>query len=146
MSGQRQEYVHVIIFGKPQPQGSTKAFAVKNRAYITDSNKNLRPWRQQVSLSSMFAMKERGQKCLDRSIPVKMTVDFFFDKPKSTKRSILHKVTRPDLSKLTRAVEDGMTGIVFADDSQVVESYTFKHFGQPERTEVSVEILPENNQ
>lgn len=133
--------ISFTVFGKPQPQGSAKAFAVKGRAFVTDTNAKLRPWRQQISQTAWDEMARAGLKCLDRSVPVRMDIVFYFARPKSLKKSVIHKVTRPDLLKLGRALEDGLTGIVFQDDSQVVESYPRKVFGEPERTEIVVTTL-----
>ena len=37
--------------------------------------------------------------------------------------------SKPDLTKLVRAVEDSLTGIVWKDDAQVVEQWNRKEFG-----------------
>lgn len=39
-----------------------------------------------------------------------------------------YKITNPDLTKLTRAVEDALTGIIWKDDSQVVQQETMKRY------------------
>jgi len=45
---------------------------------------------------------------------------------------------RPDLTKLIRAVEDALTGIVWRDDAQVVMQRAAKLYGEPARVVVSV--------
>lgn len=48
-----------------------------------------------------------------------------------------HPITRPDLGKLERLVEDGMSGTVYRDDSQIVCKGSMKRWG-PARCEVRV--------
>ena len=45
---------------------------------------------------------------------------------------------RPDLSKLIRATEDALTGIIYADDAQIVDIHAKKEYGLPERVEVTI--------
>lgn len=50
---------------------------------------------------------------------------------------------RPDIDKLARAILDGLTGTVWRDDSQVVAlSSVAKVYGEPERLECAVFLLP----
>lgn len=50
--------------------------------------------------------------------------------------------TKPDATKLARAIEDALTAIVWKDDSQIVESHHYKKFGTPERAEVRISRMP----
>lgn len=57
-----------------------------------------------------------------------------------------HCPTTPDLSKLLRALEDGMTDVVWRDDAQVVQATVRKLYvgeGDGPRTEVTVRLLEE---
>ncbi len=127
------------VHGKPQPQGSSKAFIPKGwkRAIITSDNKTLKPWRQDVSQIAMEAMS--GQVATES--PVQVRIWFQFLRPKSVKNTVLHKTTKPDIDKLQRSILDSMTGIVFRDDSQVVHLEGFKQFGLTEGVVVRVSTL-----
>lgn len=134
------EEMQFTVFGTPQPQGSTRAFIPKgwNRPIITTDNAKLKPFRQEVAQTALIAMRERGAQMAARGIPIALTLGFFFDKPKSTRKSVRRKVSRPDLDKLLRATLDALTGIVYADDSQVDEIRAVKAFGSPVRLEIHV--------
>lgn len=127
------------VLGAPQPQGSARAFYVKSlgRSVITSANKNLKPWRQQVSGCAIEAMADK-KKIVERPSAVKVHAHFFFDRPKSQKKA-LAKTTKPDADKLLRSIFDSLTGIVFEDDSQVVECAATKWYGSPARVEIIVE-------
>lgn len=46
--------------------------------------------------------------------------------------------TKPDLNNYVKLAEDAMNGVVFVDDSQVVECVAIKRFG--ERAELAIEV------
>jgi Holliday junction resolvase RusA-like endonuclease len=58
-------------------------------------------------------------------------------------RGQLWHVADPDLDQLIKQVQDGLTGIVYWDDNQVVAygPRPIKRYGSPERTVVRVEVL-----
>jgi crossover junction endodeoxyribonuclease RusA len=74
--------------------------------------------------------KAAGVMMLEGEIAVKCT--FYLDKKK---RQI------PDLDNLIKAVLDGLNGIAWLDDSQVVRIIAERRMSVPERVEVSVEKL-----
>lgn len=49
-------------------------------------------------------------------------------------------MTKPDLDNLAKAVLDGMNGIVFEDDKQVVGLSVTKHYSDTPRVEVVVRV------
>lgn len=131
------------IFGVPQPQGSTRAFIPRGwaRPVITTDNGKLKPWRQELSQTALIAMRETGAKLASREIPISIILTFVFEKPRSARKTAVHKTTKPDLDKLLRAVLDGLTGIAYEDDSQVCECRVAKIFGSPARLEVEVSTM-----
>jgi Holliday junction resolvase RusA-like endonuclease len=119
------------VYGEPVPQGSTRAFIPKgwNRPIITAANKKTKPWRQEIAGAALAAMEKDLLDCAGKNVPFRLAVTFRFQKPKSTKKTVLEKVTKPDTDKLIRSVLDALTGIVWTDDSQVVEIHARKEFG-----------------
>lgn len=127
--------IQFTVYGKPVPQGSSKAFYVKalGRAVITSDNKRLKPWRQQITDT---AMAQAGE-AIEDSRPVEVLLEFYFARPKSAKKRVGMTV-KPDIDKLIRAILDGITGVLFRDDSQVVSVIASKHYDDLERVEISV--------
>jgi Holliday junction resolvase RusA-like endonuclease len=134
--------IRFTVYGTPQPQGSSRAFVPKGwtRAIITSDNKKLKPWRQEIAGVALNAMRESKIGLLE-GVPIAILAEFFFDKPKSAKKSVLNKITKPDLDKLLRGLLDSLTGIIFKDDSQVVLCNIRKTFGSPSRVEVMVSVV-----
>jgi len=50
--------------------------------------------------------------------------------PKSKRKSEYFPRKRPDLDKLIRAIDDGVTGVWLKDDSVVVEIHAYKVYGE----------------
>jgi crossover junction endodeoxyribonuclease RusA len=134
--------VTFTVLGEPVSQGSLKAFVPKGwtRAVLVNASKKTKPWRQQVSQTCLEAMK--GGQPAGKGVPIRIMVAFYFARPKSVK-ALAEKTTRPDLDKNIRLILDSLTGIAFADDSQVTELFATKAYGNPPRVEVTVtEVLP----
>ena len=135
-----------VVYGHPEPQGSTRAFIPKGwkRPIITSANPKQKPQRQQVAAMALVAMREAGFECAGREVPMVVTLRFFFAKPKSARKRDLFNTKKPDADKLARLVLDSLTGTVFHDDAQVVRLIAEKHYGEPERTEIEVRAIQDN--
>lgn len=138
------QMVRFTVHGKPVPQGSTRAFIPKGwtRAVITTDNVKLKPWRQQITDTalSLGFHKINGDgiaPLFDRDTPVEVTMNFYFSKPKSAAKR-RGMTVRPDCDKLVRSIADAITGVLIADDAQIVEFHARKHYGGPERVEIEV--------
>ena len=123
-----------VVRGTPVPQGSTRAFIPKGwtRPVITAANSKTKPWKQEISGTAVAEMSANGFSKLERQVPVKISAWFHFPRPRHLPRRVEQKTTKPDLDKLVRSLLDALTGVVFEDDSQVVEIHVSKHFGDPE--------------
>jgi Holliday junction resolvase RusA-like endonuclease len=134
--------ISLCVYCTPTPQGSMKAFMPKGARFptVTSDNKNLKSFRQEVSKAALNARAAAGFDDLVflKHEPVEVTFTFYFSRPPSIPKKRTCHVVKPDLSKLVRAAEDSLTGIIFNDDAQVVSIHTEKHYGIPERVELIV--------
>ncbi len=124
------------VRGTPRPQGSKRAFALPNgRISMAEMSKKLPAWRSDVRTA---ALAVEGYEPLTG--PVQLTANFVFERPKShwgTGKNIDKLkpdsptwVTKmPDLSKLIRGIEDALEGVLYVNDSQVVQLLSQKSFG-----------------
>ena len=134
--------IEFTVYGHPAPQGSSRAFVPKGwtRPIITSTNPKLKPWRQEVTGEAMSL----GVKCIEAHVPVKVRIEFYFERAKSaTVKKRPGMTTKPDVDKLVRAILDSLKGVLIHDDSQVDCIIASKRYGTPERAEISVrENLP----
>lgn len=141
--------VKFVTYCKAQPQGSSKAFiakgkwGAKDRAIVTTANSNLKPYRDQLTQAANAALSESGlpRPMADKHVPVSVVIDFYFNKPPSVAKKRSEMCVKPDLDKLVRSTTDAMTGVLYVDDAQIVEYSVRKHYGSPERVEVSAVIV-----
>lgn len=134
--------IKFTVYGRPEPQGSTRAFIPKGwtRPTITSDNKKLKPWRQEITRAAMDALGDTSLPAIGRELPVALRLDFYLARPQSLQKRILRPIKKPDADKLIRAVLDSLTGSLFVDDSQVVQLMVGKWFGQPERVEIFASV------
>jgi len=131
----KTETINFTVFGTPIPKGSTRSFAVARgvgakRHYtgqtvsMASNHADLSNYESKVREAAQRA----GATCT--TSPVFVELSFMFKRPKSHFRTgsnagllkpsaPVYHTGKPDIDKLTRAILDGMTGVVFADDSQV---------------------------
>lgn len=153
----------MTVFGKPEPQGSVRAFVPTYKSgepmrraggsivvNLTSDNPALKKWRALVSKECTLAMIERGIGRLDTEGPVRVEATFYLQRPKAhcgTGRNAgvvkasapAYPTGRPDVDKLLRALLDALTGTVVEDDAQVVEARARKVYCGP-RDEPRVEF------
>lgn len=143
------------VYGKAVSKGSTQPFMGKGGRVIPQNLSKLQTWTGMIAAEAAKVMDGR-ELCTG---PVSMIVEFFFQRPKShfgTGRNSgnlkpsapREHVQKPDLSKLIRAAEDALSGIVYRDDSQVYRfgARTGKYWTtQQERAEFAIETQQNND-
>lgn len=132
--------ISFTVFGKPQPQGSSRAFVIGGKAHITSANPNLHSFRQEVSKVALLTRQRSGFTDLvfGKHVPAKMIAKFFYQRPESIPKKRVCHVVKPDIDKTLRSITDAMTGIVYHDDAQIVAVEVEKHYGAPERVELTI--------
>ena len=120
------------VLGKPAPQGSKRHVG---RGVMVESSKRCKPWRQDVRHTALDLRPDDWYANMDAAIA--LSVVFVFARPKSHFRANGQlKPSAPphctgrigDVSKLVRAVEDAMTGILYNDDAQIISLIAHRRF------------------
>lgn len=136
------------VYGRPEPQGSTRAFIPKGwkRPIITSDNQDVRAWKDRVSKAALAGMEESGAWAKAYAgIAVGIECLFYLAKPPSVSKKRRFPVVKPDFDKLTRAAADALSSIAYEDDAQICDAIVRKRYGSPERTEIRVWILGAND-
>lgn len=135
--------VWFFVPGKPVPAGSKRGFVNPKTGgvIITDqSGKPLKNWVNQLKDHALRASKPK----MMMNGPLSVWVIFILARPKGhfkTKKGVVSEeikesappfpITRPDTTKIWRAVEDAFTGILWLDDAQIVDQHISKRYGRP---------------
>jgi Holliday junction resolvase RusA-like endonuclease len=131
--------------GVAAPQGSKKAFRTRGgRIALVESCARVKPYRATVALAAREVWAEGATHGT-----VGVSIAFTFVRPKShyNAKGVLRAgvATHPgkgvgDLDKLCRAAIDGLTGIIYVDDSQVVSLVATKAYGNTAESRISIYI------
>ncbi len=95
---------------------------------MIESARGLNFWRRRVADSCLQA-----RVLCAASGPLKLVLRFRLPRPKSAPKrgnGLDLAAKRPDLSKLVRAVEGAVTGVLYRDDSQIVQIDAEKSVGR----------------
>lgn len=147
------------IYGRPQPQGSSKSVPIPWKGhrrgdrcpackqllantFVTSDNPDLKKWREKVTIAAKEQVRTKDLKQYERDTPVRVDLLFVFKRPKSV-RDRVHPTVKPDKDKLERAVLDSLTGVLYADDAQVVQGETAKSYGEWECVKIRVAPVAE---
>lgn len=135
------------VFGEPKPQGSKRVVPIYSKSgpvmrdgrvltRCVNDNPKLGEWRQEIAHAARQAY---SGPLLSGPLSVSMT--FVRPRPSahfgSGRNSEVVKpsapgwpITKPDVLKLARAVEDSMKGVIYRDDSQIVDERLRKVYGE----------------
>lgn len=127
--------ISFYVAGRPAPQGSKKPMPRKRRdgtytgkVSMRESSKYLEAWRELVT---WHAMRKRKGQTLEG--PLALTVDFYLEKPATTKYPD-YPQGPPDTDKLLRAIGDALTqSKLIRDDAQFIDTHATKRWatGKP---------------
>ncbi len=140
--------ITLFVHGKPRTAGSKSGFYNKKtkKIIMAPAGKYQKPWMEAVKWAAITAGYS-GRMLLGG--PIHLDLCFVFNRPKShykkngdlTKSAIKQPTVRPDLDKLNRAVSDALTGLIWRDDSQVVQQTTEKTYGSTQGVLIEIEEI-----
>lgn len=141
------------VLGTPAPKGSARAFykaGMKRAVIVKDNDDRQRNWSSAVREAAAMRIGEvTAPPFVDR--PLKIAIRFFLVRPgghwgKGKRAGMLlpsapaRPRSKPDVDKLARTTLDALTGIVFDDDSRIVELLVSKEYAAPGREGAHVSI------
>jgi Holliday junction resolvase RusA-like endonuclease len=126
------------VYGKPEPGGSKRHVGGHR---IIDANPRVADWRLKVEQVAGEAMNG----CELLRGPLTASFVFTVTRPKShygakglRASAPRFPIVKPDALKLARAVEDALSGVVYADDAQIVIGTQRKEYGEQAGVHVHV--------
>lgn len=154
----KPKMIEFFVQGKPEPCGSKDHFPCKNnpkRIIVVDTNPKAKDWKRTVAHTGQRAMI--ANKAMLTTEHVAVDVMFYIRRPKSHYRTgkyshelkpsaPFYPTSRPDTTKLWRAAEDALTGVIWKDDAQVIDQLCRKRFVghyEPELEGVLIKITME---
>lgn len=136
-----------VVYGKAAPAGSKTAFVGKGgKAFVRDSSKGSYAWKDKVSDRAAEVFGNSHELVTG---PLEVWLTFYVPRPanhygtgrnadKLKDSAPKFPTVKPDVLKLARAVEDGLTSALWRDDAQIVREHITKLYGTPARVEIEV--------
>lgn len=139
--------VTFTVYTVPQPQGSIRAFVnkVTGTARLTTTNKHLHAYRGDLTMIARRTLADENlqEPMAPKQYPVEMILEFTLPRPKTCPKWRWWPTVTPDLDKLARGVFDSFTGVLYADDAQVVRVSMEKIYGPIPQVRVSARTMTE---
>lgn len=126
--------------GQPQGKGRAKAFRFGNHVKMHTPEKTVayENWVKQCALDSVSV----GFVPTDK--PIIANVTMYYQKPKSGSKVVqsgrdlgtIRPTVKPDIDNVLKAIFDSLNGILYKDDTQIVEVTASKFYSDIPRVEV----------
>lgn len=132
--------ISFIVQGQPVAKGRPRVCG-----HHTFTPKKTKDYEELVKYSYIA---EHGKTKLDGAL--KMTIIAYFKIPKSDNKAtkllkadnVIRPISRPDADNVAKSITDGLNGVAYDDDSQIVELYIRKLYSFDPMVEVVIEVIP----
>ena len=147
--------IRFAVLGLAQPKGSAKIVPLRRQfpftvgsfrdllrsVAITSDNAKVKAWQKDIARAATLAL---GAVTMELTGACALEVIFYLPRPQSHRKGdTTPHVVRPDVDKLCRAVADALTGIVWRDDSQIIDLMARKRYAESvSQSRVEVTITP----
>jgi len=134
------------IPGEPNGQGRPRFAKVGGFVKVYDPDKS-RNYKAFVKLLAVEAVKENNWNCTDLAVLVRINayISIPSSKPKKFKEGamagLILPTKKPDVDNIFKCVTDAISGIIYNDDKQIVQSVIIKKYSEHPRVDVTVEII-----
>lgn len=126
------QLVQFTVPGEPIGKGRPRFVRATGRTYTPEKTVNYE------NLVRLCYMQQVNRPPFEAGTPLSMTVEVYQQIPKSVSkrkreamigRKIL-PTKKPDCSNILKSIEDGLNGVAYIDDSQIVEVNVVKRFAE----------------
>lgn len=136
--------IKFTIPGEATAQGRPRAGKTKTgktRMYDPQKSKDYKSYVRLVASQYMPKNQLEGQISMHlkiyRQIPKSMTKKL----RKASIEEIHRPITKPDCSNIAKGIEDALNGLIYKDDSQIVDLHVSKFYSENPRVEVVINTL-----
>lgn len=130
--------MNLTIYGKPQPKERPRVYKGHGITPIRTRNyeaKVAAEWR------ANYPKPLEGDLRVWITFYMPTPISWSKTKKERAERGIIRPSVRPDIDNLVKIILDGLNGVAFADDKQVVELTAAKYYSAEPRTAILVEEI-----
>ena len=130
--------MNLTIYGKPQPKERPRVY--KGHGITPTRTKNY-----EAMIARAWAAEHPEQLSGDLHVEIRFfmptPISWSKQKKERAERGIIRPSVRPDIDNLVKIILDGLNGVAFADDKQVIELTAAKYYSANPRTAILVEEI-----
>jgi Holliday junction resolvase RusA-like endonuclease len=134
--------IRVFIEGKPVAQDRPRVTVMGGKPRLYDP-KECKAWKRDIAMITRSEMNRTRKRPFLRIVSLKVALVFHLEKPQSALKSRKHPIVKPDIDNLSKAILDGLNGIAYHDDSQIVELNVKKRYSKTAGVYVTIEAMEE---
>lgn len=139
--------IKFIIDGNPVAQGRPRATIIRGRVHVYDPETS-RDYKTYVRLSArQYAPDNPLESPLDVRLDIYRQIPKSFSKKRKNECELgeVRPTTRPDVDNYIKSILDGLNGLIFKDDSQIVDLTVSKYYSKSPRVEVQIKEIANEN-
>ncbi|MDT3426096.1 Holliday junction resolvase RusA-like endonuclease [Paenibacillus forsythiae] len=135
--------IQFVVYGEPVAQGRPRATTVGGFVRLYDPKKS-RDFKDYVRLA---ATGHAPAKLLEGPLGIAVTAyrstpkSFSRKKAAAAERGEILPVSKPDADNYLKGVKDALKGVIWKDDSQVVDAFVRKRYSARPRIEIKIKQL-----
>ena len=131
----------LTVFGVPVAQGRPKFFRRGDHVGAYDPKKS-RDYKSSIRIQAIEQLRRGGEMPPLYEDALSMTICAYLPRPKTLPKRVIHHIKRPDADNIAKGCKDALKGVVYKDDSQIVELLVRKSYGDPPRVVIGLrEVL-----
>lgn len=148
MDTENKTIIQFTVYGEPVAQGRPRATTFGGRVRMYDPKKSS-DYKDYVRL---VASEHAPERLIEG--PVTVVMRFFkpiptsFGKRKAAmaEAGMIRPTNKPDLDNFIKSIKDSLSGIIWKDDSQIVDIQAGKWYGGRPRVEIAIQEIKEVQQ
>ena len=130
----------MIIYGHPVPKARARTVRTKSGKTVSYTPAKTESWEDSIRVQALSC---RPGQLLDG--PLALEATFYLLRPKSKPKRVVYPSWKPDLDNLVKSVKDALEGIIYTNDSRIVDEVIRKRYGDPPRVEIAIRSDLETN-
>lgn len=132
--------INLIVYGEPKAQGRPRFARRGNFVSAYDDPKSA----EYKDTVYSVAVENRPPEPLQSALSVKITcfrsIPAAFSKRRQelAEAGEMYPITKPDIDNYVKGIKDALKGVMWRDDSQVVNLTAYKRYSKTPRVEISI--------
>jgi len=130
----------ITVYGVPVAQGRPRFFRRGDHvgAFDPKASKDYKASIRMQAIEQMVRTGRHGAMPPLNEGAMAMEVHAYLPRPKTLSKRVRHHTKRPDADNIAKGCKDALKGVVYRDDSQIIDLHVSKEYGDPPRVVIEL--------